>query len=170
VVDKADVQNSELNIILIRYAKVLLTYAEAKIEANQINASVYDAINQVRQRSGINKPAITEGKSQDQLRSVIRKERKYEFAMEGLRLNDIRRWKIAEQVLMGPVYGRIPRGLLSNAPVIDANGTPDYSNVTNPVDMRIIETKAFNKNRDYVWPLPSIEILTNKKLVQNPNY
>ncbi len=169
-VDKADVQNSELNIILMRYAEVLLTYAEAKIEANQIDQSVYDAINLVRRRATVNMPAITTGKSQQELRSIVRKERKYEFAMEGLRLADIRRWKIAEQVMVGNAYGRIPKGLLANAPIVDANGTPNYNNVTNRTDMRIIETKVFNKDRDYLWPFPAIEVQTNKKLVQNPNY
>jgi hypothetical protein len=168
--DKADVQNSELSIILCRYAEVLLIYAEAKIEANQIDASVYSAINSVRQRPSVTMPAITTGKTQAQMRSIVRKERKYEFAMEGLRLADIRRWKLAEKVLVGPAYGRIPKGLLANAPIVDDNGTPDYANVTNRADMRVIETKAFNVNRDYLWPFPSIEIATNKSLVQNPNY
>lgn len=169
-IDRNDRQNSELNIILVRYAEVLLTYAEAKIEANQIDQTVYDAINLVRRRATVLMPAITSGKTQAELRSIVRKERKYEFALEGLRLADIRRWKIAEQVLAGPAYGRIPKGLLSNAPIIDANGTPNYSNVTNRADMRVIETKLFNKDRDYLLPFPTIEIQTNKALVQNPGY
>ncbi|TDH28644.1 RagB/SusD family nutrient uptake outer membrane protein [Segetibacter sp. 3557_3] len=169
-VDRADNQNSELPIILMRYAEVLLIYAEAKIELNQIDNSVYAAINAVRQRPTVLMPVITPGKTQAEMRSAVRKERKYEFAMEGLRLADIRRWKIAEQVMNGPVYGRVPRGLLSNPPVIDANGTPNYSNVTNRADMRLIETKIFNAGRDYLFPIPGIEILTNKKLVQNPGY
>jgi starch-binding outer membrane protein, SusD/RagB family len=169
-VDKVDVQQSELSIILMRYAEVLLIYAEAKIEMNQIDNSVYAAINAVRQRPTVAMPAITTGKTQAQLRSIIRKERKYEFAMEGQRLADIRRWKIAEQVMNGPVYGRIPKGLLSNAPVIDDNGTPNYSNVTNRGEMRLIETKTFDPNKHYLFPIPAIELLTNKKLVQNPGY
>lgn len=168
--DRADVMNSELNIILARYAEVLLTYAEAKIELNQLDNAVYAAINLVRQRPTVNMPAITPGKTQAQLRSIVRKERKYELSMEGLRMADIRRWKIAEQVMNGDVYGRIPKGYLSNAPVIDANGTPNYSGVANRSQMRLIETKKFNPSRDYLWPIPGIEILTNKKLEQNPGY
>ena len=90
--------------------------------------------------------------------------------MEGLRFSDIRRWKIAEEVMNGPVYGRVPKGLLSNPPAIDANGTPNYSNVANKAEMRLIETKTFNPARDYLFPIPGIEILTNKQLVQNPGY
>lgn len=168
--DKVDVSNSELNIILIRYAEVLLTYAEAKIEGDQIDQSVYDAINAVRQRPSVNMPPIPSGLSQAELRSIVRKERMYELAMEGVRLFDIRRWKIAEQVMKGPFYGRIPKGLLATAPVIDANGIAKYDNVPNKADMRVIETRLFNANRDYLWPIPNIEIVTNPKLTQNPGY
>ena len=168
--DKVDVANSEMNIIVVRYAEVLLTYAEAKIESGTVDASVYAAINSVRQRPGVNMPAIPSGLSQAELRSVVHKERMYEFAMEGLRLFDIRRWKIAAQVMAGPFYGRIPKGLLASAPVIDANGIANYTNVPNRADMRVIETSLFNINRDYLWPIPNIEIVTNPKLVQNPGY
>ncbi|MEO7212917.1 RagB/SusD family nutrient uptake outer membrane protein [Mucilaginibacter sp.] len=168
--DKVDVANSEMNIILVRYAEVLLTYAEAKIESGSIDASVYAAINSVRQRPGVNMPAIPSGLSATELRSIVHKERMYEFAMEGLRLFDIRRWKIAEQVMAGPFYGRIPKGLLATAPVIDANGIANYASVPNKGDMRVIETRLFNASRDYLWPIPNIEIVTNPKLVQNPGY
>jgi hypothetical protein len=168
--DKADDTHSDMNIILIRYAEVLLNYAEAKIEANQIDQSVYDAINEVRQRPGVNMPAITIGKTQVELRSIIRRERKCELAVEGLRLFDIRRWKIAEQVMKGPFLGRIKTSFLSSAPAIDANGTADYSNVANRSQMRLIENRNFNPARDYVWPFPNVEVLTNKSLIQNPNW
>lgn len=168
IADIADDENSELNLILIRYAEVLLIYAEAKIEANDIDASVYDAINQVRQR--VKMPVITTGKSQAEMRSAVRIERKNELALEGFRLFDIRRWKIAEKVMPGPLLGRIPKEFLASAPVIDENGTADYSKISNFAKMRLIETRIFNPKRDYLWPIPSIEILTNTKLVQNPGY
>ncbi|MGX5820687.1 RagB/SusD family nutrient uptake outer membrane protein [Chitinophaga lutea] len=168
--DKVERTTSELNVISVRYAEILLIYAEAKIEANKIDASVYDAINAVRQRPTVNMPAITAGKSQETLRSVIRKERKYELSGEGFRVFDIRRWKIADQVMNGIFYGRVPTGLLASAPKIDANGTPDYSVVPNRSAMRVVETRIFKINRDYLWPIPNIETLTNPTLVQNPNY
>ena len=149
----------ETPIILLRYADVLLMYAEAKIEANKIDASVYDAINLVRQRVGM--PVIDGGKTQEQLRSVIRKERRYELAFEGSRRFDIIRWKIAEQVMSGNLYGRIPKGLLSSAPKIDEWGTPSYDNVANKSEMRVIEMRKFNKDRDYLFPIPRLEIETN---------
>lgn len=159
---------AETPIMLFRYADVLLMYAEAKIEANQLDASVYSAINAVRQR--VDMPAITEGKTQQQLRSIVRKERKYELAFEGSRRFDIIRWRIAEQVMSGDLYGRIPKGLLSSAPMIDEWGTPHYDKVANRADMRIIETRIFNKDRDYLFPIPRLEVETNKLLIQNPNY
>lgn len=168
--DKADDTHSDMNITLLRYAEVLLIYAEAKIEANQIDQSVYDAINEVRQRPGVGMPAISPGKTQAQLRSIVRRERKCELAVEGLRLFDIRRWKIAEQVMKGAFLGRIKTTFLSNAPSIDENGTADYTNVTNRSQMRLIETRNFNPARDYVFPFPNIEVLTNKALVQNPGW
>lgn len=168
--DRVDVFNSEINQVLIRYADVLLMYAEAKIEANDIDASVYEAINLVRQRPSVDMPPILPGKTQEELRSAVRKERKYEFVLEGLRLFDVRRWGIAEEVMSGPLYGRIRNAYLANAPLIDENGTPHYDNVTNRADMRVIEIKNFNPNRDYLWPIPNIDILTNEELVQNPGY
>lgn len=168
--DKDDRQNSELNVIQIRYAEVLLIYAEAMIEAGKIDESVYTAINAVRQRPSVNMPPITAGKTQAEMRSVVRRERLYELAMEGFRLTDIRRWKIADKAMNGPFYGRIPRGLLSNAPVIDENGIPDYSGVANRDQMRVVEVRTFHSNRDYLWPIPNIETVTDPKIEQNPNY
>ncbi len=159
---------SDINPIVIRYAEVLLNYAEAKIEANQIDETVYSAINKIRSR--VDMPIITEGKSLEELRSIVRKERKVEFAGEGTRYFDILRWKIADQVLNGPCYGRVPRGFLSSAPVMDENGTPDYSNVANRNEMRVIQTRLFTAPANYLWPIPDIEIQTNKNLEQNDGY
>ena len=163
-------RSSDLNTILFRYAEVLLNYAEAKVELNEIDQSVYDAINQVRQRPSVNMPPITAGKTQAQLRSVIRKERKYEFPAEGLRLFDIRRWNIAHDVMPGKLLGRVRNAFLTNAPVIDDNGTPHYEGVTNSNQMRVIETRLYNKERDYLWPIPRLEIEVNPLLTQNPGY
>lgn len=168
--DLNDIGNTAINVIQIRYAEVLLNYAEAKIEAGEIDISVYEAINAVRQRPNVDMPSITEGKSQDELRSIVRKERKYEFANEGLRLYDIRRWKVADQVMNGVFYGRVPRGLLSSAPLIDENSTPNYGNVPNKDEMSVIELRIFDTDRDYLWPIPHIEVITNPQLEQNPGY
>ena len=165
----SELDNSETAFIIMRYADVLLMYAEAKTELGEIDNSVYQAINEVRQRKSVNMPPIT-NKNQSELRSIIRKERKCEFAWEGLRWSDIRRWGIAENVMNEVLYGRPPKDYLHSAPKIDENGTPDYSTVSNKNDMRVIELRSFNKDRDYVLPIPRIEIETNTALKQNPNY
>lgn len=168
--DKADVANSELNVIQSRYAEVLLIYAEAMIEANKIDQSVYQAINEVRERPSVNMPPIAMGKSQVELRELVRKERLYELAMEGFRMVDLRRWKLAEKMIKGPVYGRIPTGLLASAPTIDKDGKVNYDHVPNQSEMRVIEMRDFNPNRDYLWPIPNIELVTNPALTPNENY
>ncbi|MBK1441863.1 RagB/SusD family nutrient uptake outer membrane protein [Parapedobacter sp. ISTM3] len=168
--DYGDIDNSDLNLIMFRYAEVLLNYAEAKIEQGSIDQSVYDAINAVRQRPSVNMPPITPGKTQAELRSIIRKERKYELAGEGIRLFDIRRWNIAHEVMPGDLLGRIRNSFLSDAPRIDENGTPHYDNVANAAQMRVIERRQFRQDRDYVWPIRRLELETNPAIEQNPNY
>lgn len=170
IADRDAPAKSDIDIIVFRYAEVLLNYAEAKIEANQIDQSVYDAINLVRQRPSVEMPAIKEGMTQQELRSRVRKERKYELAAEGLRLFDIKRWEIAHEVMPGKLRGRIRGALLAEAPSIDENGTPNYDNVSNQAKMRVIETRTYDASRDYLWPIPRLEMEVNAKLEQNPNY
>lgn len=170
VADFPDINNSDLDIIMFRYAEILLNYAEAKIELNQLDASVYEAINAVRGRATVKMPAIAPGKTQAELRSIVRKERKYEFAGEGLRLFDVHRWNIGEDVMKGPLRGRIRNAFLATAPRIDENGTPHYENVPNQAQMRVIEIRTYRNDRDTFWPIPRLEREVNPKLTQNPNY
>lgn len=167
---------SELNIILIRYAEVLLNYAEAKIEEGTIDQSVLDAINKIRQRPSVNMPPVS-ATDQAELRNIVRRERKYELSGEGLRLFDIRRWKIAERVMKRPVLGRMKKDYPDKAPLIDELANAYYDNIpiasaAEPTDfkMRVVQVRLFNKDRDYLWPIPAIEIETNPLLEQNPNY
>jgi starch-binding outer membrane protein, SusD/RagB family len=83
------------------------------------------------------------------MRELYRRERHVELAFEGHRLFDIRRWRIAEQVMNGPVEG-----------------------ATNPVTGEVVqvETRHFNPARDYVWPIPAREIQGNPNMIQNDNY
>lgn len=169
------IATSELNFIITRYAEVLLIYAEAKIELNQIDASVLNAINQVRARAyGVNVtntsayPAVTTT-NQTQLRKILRRERKVEFAMEGIRIFDLKRWKLAAKALNGYVYGR-PLGdfSLQGIPVVDADGFPDYSVYASKLKRQ--DLRSFNPARDYLWPIPQKDIDVNKNLRQNPGY
>lgn len=145
--------NSGINFILMRYAEILLTYAEAKVELDQIDASVYTAINAVRQRPDVSMPAITAGKTQSELRAIVRHERLVELAFEGQRFFDIRRWRIAENVMPGKVYGMT---------YTDTGG-----------NLQTVEVPAWTNtwaDRNYLWPVPQTERDLNVGLGQNPDW
>lgn len=89
--------NFSTDLIMIRYADVLLMYAEAQNEAVGPDGTVYSAVNKIRARAQM--PAFTPGLDQAQMREEIRHERNVEFAMEGMRYNDLIRWRIAETVI-----------------------------------------------------------------------
>lgn len=90
---------SDQDYVVLRYADVLLMYAEAKNEVSGPDQSVYDAINEIRSRPDVDMPDIESGLSQNEMREVIRHERRIELALEGLRYYDLKRWKIAHTVM-----------------------------------------------------------------------
>lgn len=137
------------NFIFIRYAEVLLTYAEARNE--QLSApdnQVYAAVNAIRQRPSVNLPVLASGLSKDEMRTAIRLERRLELAFEGIHLFDTRSYKTTEAAVTKPVYGRRPDGTRF-----------------------LVEKRKFNPNRDYLWAIPLEEIdLSKGVLKQNPNW
>lgn len=171
-----NVDNGSLNFILLRFAEALLIYAEAKIESNQIDASVLEAINRVRARAyGVevtatsDYPAITT-MDQGELRTIIRRERKVELANEGLRMIDIHRWDIAKYVMPGTLVGR-PLGAysaLSFVPDIDEHGHPSYEGATSLY--RAVDSRFFDPERDNLWPIPLKDTEVNPNLGQNNKY
>lgn len=174
--------------IIMRYADVLLMYAEAKIELNEIDDTVLDAMNMVRARAykddyktGTRYPKITET-DQTSLRRILRIERRMEFAFEGLRYDDLIRWKIAETVLNRPNYGLptsaancrklVSDGLwfMGGTPEIDENGCPDFSKMENISRYRSLSQRIFDPAKHYLWPIPSTEITALPDLENNPGY
>lgn len=141
--DLADLKagQSETNYIVLRYADILLMYAEALNEYSGPSQEVYDALNAIRER--VNMPDIESGHSQASLREEIRHERRIEFVGEGYFYNDIRRWKIGEDMLTGPIHA--------------FNG-------------KELEVRSFDPNRDYWWPIPLTQLDLNSALEQNPGY
>jgi hypothetical protein len=162
-----NVRQSTINYIYIRYAEVLLTYAEAKLESGSVDNSVYDALNAIRKRAEM--PEVS-GLTNDQLRAFIRNERKIELAGEGFRLSDIRRWKIAEYVMPGYFPGRKKKDywFSPGVPVIDEYGIARYEGLETKFEP--LQTRRFDKSKDYLFPIPQKEIDVNDKLEQNPNY
>lgn len=90
---------SDQDYVHLRFADILLMYAEAQNEANGPDQSVVDAINRVRGRQDVQMPPIAEAGSQSAMREIIRKERRIELALEGLRYFDLKRWRIAHEVM-----------------------------------------------------------------------
>ena len=167
--------------IICRFAEVLLTYAEAKIELNEIDASVLNAINRVRARAyGVavattsSYPSVTTT-DVTELRKIVRRERRVEFVLEGLRYMDLIRWKLAEKALTRPVIG-LPDPAKQNrakwpfpgVTPIDDDGIPDYSGFGD--DVKILAQRNFDKTRQYLWPIPNVDRIQNPGLDQNPNY
>jgi len=186
--DWADDLKADNDLIIIRYADVLLIYAEAMIEQGQIDQSVRDAMNTVRARAyGVGKeetesyPEIT-STDQSELRRIVRNERRIEFAWEGLRYMDIIRWKIAEKTLNRSIYGMldpeelkakvVSRGLWfwPMVPEIDEDGIANFDPMYEAGYCKQIAVTAFDTARQYLWPVPTKEILINDNLKQNPNY
>ena len=183
--DMAVPNQSELAFMLIRYAEVLLNYAEAKIELNQIDASVLDAINLVRARGyGVAAtqttlyPAI-KTTNQTELRAIVRRERKIELAGEGLRVFDIRRWNIAEKVMNGILFGKAMNKAIYYSlpkPALDENSSPDYTSFTSLLSIvgnfKIMDNPSVFKSHNLLWPIPQAELDVNKNpgFKQNPGY
>jgi len=161
--------------MLCRYAEVLLTYAEGKIELNQIDADCLAAINLVRGRSDVNMPAVS-AMSQAEMRKLVRYERKVELFNENLRWQDLLRWKRAEVVLTRPIFGRPVLGEYDVYPAVtfDEYGDPVYNDAAykpHPsTDYRVLSGTNVNKNRDYLWPIPETELSLNPGLGQNPGW
>ncbi len=167
--------------ILFRYAETLLAYAEAKIELGEVDASVLNAINQVRARAyGVTVTQVTQypavtTTSVTELRKIVRRERRVEFVNEGLRYMDLIRWKLAEKALTRPVIG-LPDPAVQNrskwpfpgVPPIDDDGMADYSGFG--TDVKVIAQRNFDKTKQYLWPIPSIERIGTPNLTQNPGY
>nr|WP_294942971.1 RagB/SusD family nutrient uptake outer membrane protein [uncultured Mucilaginibacter sp.] len=141
------------NLHLIRYAEVLLDYAEAKQSLGQMDATVWNnTIGLLRRRAGFTDAGALDFPGTADLANVIRRERRSELAMEGLRTDDIRRWKIAETVLNGFAHG---------AKFGDAGVDNGYIRA---------QKRQFNAAKNYLWPIPASEIGLDPNLTQNPGY
>lgn len=138
----------------IRYAEVLLNYAEACIALGQ-EAEARTYINVVRKRAGM--PAITE--SGQPLVQRYRNERRVELAFEDQRFNDVRRWMIASNAYRNAQGVSIHYRLDASGAVIEG---PTY-------DVYDVQDRAWNP-RFYFLPIKQDEMNRNSNLVQNPLY
>ncbi|WP_313265830.1 RagB/SusD family nutrient uptake outer membrane protein [Sphingobacterium sp.] len=152
-----NLQNSGADVPIVRYAEVLLSYLEAKLEnGDPITSELLDkTINAVRKRSSVNMPAINV-QSSTALRSALRNERRVELALEGLRYWDLLRWGIAKDVLKGDFYGA-PFPNAKNLR-IKSGGSKD------PYSRWYVTSKSFRAGQDEHWPIPQNEVNINPNL------
>jgi len=132
------------NWIFIRYAEVLLNYAEAINEAQGPTAEAFNALQQLRNRVGMTSllSARTDLQSQSALRNFIHKERTIELAFEDHRWWDVRRWKVASEAIGRPLYG------ITVTKATD--GTLTYTR-------KVAQSRVF-QDRFYLYPIPTEEI------------
>jgi len=144
--------------ILYRLAEAYLGYAEALNESDPGNPDILTYINRVRERAGI--PGLPTGLSQEEIRMAIRRERRVEFSHEGVRFNDIRRWKIGEETLNVNMYG------------MNMQGTNKSDNPNDPLAYykRTFYRKRVFDKKQYLFPVPQTQMDINPNLVQNPLY
>ncbi len=153
----------------IRYAEVLLNYAEACIEENTGTdlADATAAINKIRTRAG--QPVLAGGLSQAALRTAVRHERRIELAFENHRFWDVRRWVVGPSAYHATHRAEVKYLTAATATTYrQANGTtwgaPQYSN-----QLIVVENRAWN-DKCYFFPIMINEINKNTLLIQNPGY
>lgn len=157
--------------ILMRYAEILLILAEAKFE---LNGSISDAdlnltVNALRTRAKF-APKLSNAfvtANNLSMREEIRRERTVELALEGFRYDDLIRWKTAETVLPQELLGS---KFVATEWQLSGPGTIKL-NSNNMVVAEPADTRRFQANRDYLYPVPVNEITTSGNAVtQNPNW
>ena len=180
------VNKETVDKMIIRYAEILVSYAEALYEYNgSITDSQLDqTINKVRARAGFEAKLTNDFVAANGLNMIdeIRRERLVEFIDENLRYDDIIRWKIAEKVLPQTMLGlkyndadelSTPRENLEGR-LTDANGMFNGRKVADQADIFVIEDAAnrnFDASKDYYYPIPTYEIATSDGNVkQNPGW
>lgn len=176
------------NIHIIRFAEVLLNYAEAKIELNDIDATTINAIDRVRARVGM--PGIlsvdpTREANQVKMRQIVRRERKVEFAKEGQMLFDMRRWRSGDIQNAEPTYGYpLPSaagkdGYAEATPdMVPTYGAPGSERDVNDIasyqafgtKLRMRDKGRSWDNKFYLWPIPQTERNKAPWLEQNLGY
>jgi hypothetical protein len=159
-----------LNYVFLRYTEVILNYAEAQNESVGPDASVYAAIDKLRERSGtatLEEAYGGQTLSQIEMREVIHRERRVELCFENKRIYDILRWGIAEVEMNHVLHGM----KISNTVPADNSGTWTYKVV--PLELGEgsgNEHPHVFLNKMYALPIPQMAIDRNSKLIQNPGY
>ncbi|MGJ1410540.1 RagB/SusD family nutrient uptake outer membrane protein [Sphingobacterium thalpophilum] len=140
----------------LRLGEVLLNFAEAQNHVSGPNQAVYDAINRIREIHG-GLPVLPSGLSKEDMFKRIVQERKVELAFEGHRFWDLRRWKMAEEVLNDKYFHGMK--------ITEENGQKKYE----VFELRNVPKQVFLP-KHYLMPISLGELTKNTNLVPNPNY
>lgn len=146
--------NTQRSLPEIRYAEILLSFAEATNEFSGPTQEVYDAVNVIRRRAGLSPYELPGGLSKEAMREYIRNERRIELAYENQRYFDTRRWKIAHDpeivILRGVKWTKV-------------GSTYKREDI-------VADPRAFNHPAMYFFPIPQAEIGRQEAFIQNPGY
>jgi hypothetical protein len=159
---KVPVYNQDDNdIVLIRYAEVLLIYAEAMFEQGKLTQDIVDVtINQLRDRVGMKRMVLTDIDLNGQdLRTELHRERRVELYFEGLRWFDIVRWK--EGWRLGAVVKGIKRSWAFNPSLLSNRKVDNNNNII------FDDTRTFEDPKNYLFSLPYIQMERNPNLKPN---
>lgn len=162
-----DVGHDDNDIVLIRYAEVLLNYAEAKEQLGTLTQSDIDkTINLLRDRVGMAHLKLSEIPAGSDIRTEIRRERRVELFFEGHRYFDIIRWKQGE-ILGEDLLGvrkdyldpaRLKEGIIGNLKWKTVNGK----------EYLVLESgRTFNPEKNYLLPVPFTQMQLNPQLAPN---
>lgn len=175
------------NLIILRYADILLMHAESLIELNEDLGTARNLINQVRARAygvGVDQtdlyPAVFQT-DQNGLKVRLRRERRVELMREGLRYQDIIRWRIGNKAIARLVLG-MPQPTAQDRnqwpfinqilPLVDQDGIVlfDSQQLISRNFASLLQTYSFDVQRMYLWPIPASDRFLNSNLTQNPGY
>lgn len=160
-----DEQQDGYDIPLLRYADLVLIYAEALIENGQIDQGI-DQINRVRARPSVNMPAIAHGLTQNNARIALRHERRIELNMEGLRLADMMRWT-RDDGQNGTIPGSTPGSYLEQKFGSGLNGKPVLMRFG---DNTTLKDQSLTFPKNLLFSIPQEELDRNKKCLNNPGW
>lgn len=154
-------KNKKCEIPYMRYAEILLNYVEAAIEENNLSdPNLLTYWNAVRERAGLPDIEIVYPEAmgdQKQMLDLLRRERRVEFAFEGMSFYDNRRWLIAEKTEKGNMHGMN----------IKAEGKRDTQSYPDDFFKRTVLEKRVFTPSFYLYPIPQTAINKNSSLVQN---
>ncbi len=160
--------NESFDFPIIRYAEVLLTYAEAVYELSDYisNADLDKSLNLVRWRSNPTMPGLSNelvAQYDLDMQTEIRRERSVEMFMEACRPDDIARWYIGSEVMGKDIKG-VHYDTFTKAGI-----TIKYTS-TDADGFCIVETGRTWDDKQYLYPIPSEQLELNESLVQNPGW